>query len=769
METQPCGGWLKAKVLDEPALVGRERELTELMRNLNLAIEGKGSTVFVTGEAGSGKTKLTREFMKAAREKRVAVLTGWCLSDAATPYFSFVEAFNSYFARFEEEPTGSHMLGETLGFTGGQVERVDMGITAWLAGPKPVERTSKPEMLSPQVWKDQVFAGVARTLHAISAQEPIILFIEDIHWADSASLALLHYVARATKNCERILVLATFRSEELMADAEGRPHPLAETLRMMDREDLYTEIRIPNLNQSEVSRIAENMIGGSLQSEFAEKLSAESGGNPLFVVESLRMLSERRSLYLEDDGWRLSVDALGIPSKLKNIILRRLSVLKFNQKRILNAASVIGDKFDVELLGAVLGQDTLEVLETLNTIAQSTSLVSVEGSYFRFDHTKSREAVYEEIPLPLRKGYHTRVAERLENTAKSGQLPFSDIAYHYAQAGNSEKAVKYTMAAGEDALARFSNAEAIKHFTYVMEKTSNSPENAETKRTALERLGDAYYANCMFAKALKLFEQLGNSEIGEVKLRAYRKAMDAVIFGDIGSVRLAELARKAELCASSNRLESARIRFLRAGFQGALEDFEEVLRVFEEEYSLPDVARVLVPFGKGLMNNHMYGKGVGAFLRSIALWEEIGDLHGLIDALYHSGYTLYFYGVFFQETWDMCVRTVQIGEKIGAYSIIGPARLVLGIMAESLDHHEEAISQLLKVFEISVFTDVQYTQNTRGLALLARPYIKLGDLKRAEEILKIASVPPKIYPSNELLNKRQDSWVIWGYALLFAA
>ena len=125
---------LKAKVLDEPALVGRERELTELMRNLNLAIGGKGSTVFVTGEAGSGKTKLTHEFMKAAREKRVAVLTGWCLSDAATPYFPFVEAFNSYFARFEEEPTGSHMLGETFGFcrrAGREGGYGDNGVAGW--------------------------------------------------------------------------------------------------------------------------------------------------------------------------------------------------------------------------------------------------------------------------------------------------------------------------------------------------------------------------------------------------------------------------------------------------------------------------------------------------------------------------------------------------------------------------------------------------------------------------------------------------------------
>jgi predicted ATPase len=524
---------LKAGVLAEPVLVGRERELEQLKRSLDSAINGNGNTVFVSGEAGSGKTRLTREFLDSAREEHVAILSGWCLSDAATPYFPFVEAFNSYFSRFEdEEPMDLQKPGDPLGFTGtAHLTRVDRGITAWLSGPKMPERPSRPEAVSPQVWKDQVFAGVAKTLHKISSQEPVILLLEDIHWADSASLALLHYLARVTKNTEKILVLATLRSEELTTDAEGRPHPLAEILRMMDREDLYKEIKLQSLNHTEVSRVAESMMGGRLQRDFAQKLEAESRGNPLFVVESLRMLSEQGNLRLEQEGWRLSVDALGIPGKLKNIILRRLSVLKFNQRRILDAASVIGEKFDPELLTTVLGEDTLGVLEALNTIAQSTSLVKVEGCFFRFDHAKSREAVYEEIPLPLKRGYHARVAERLEGAGKGDRLPFGEMAFHYAAAGNEAKAVKFAFDAGQDALARWSNSEAVKHFAYVLEKAADTPENAETRRLALEGLGDAYFTSGLFSKALDVFEQLGDSVTGSVKLRAYRKAADAIFFG----------------------------------------------------------------------------------------------------------------------------------------------------------------------------------------------------------------------------------------------
>ncbi len=217
------------------------------------------------------------------------------------------------------------------------------------------------------------------------------------------------------------MLLATFRSEELTADAEGHPHPLAETMRLMRREELFTEIRLSSLSQENVSKIAESMIGGTLQPKLAEKLTNESKGNPLFVVESLRMLHERKSLIQEDDEWRLAVDELGIPSKIKDIILRRLACLKYAQRRVLDAASVIGEKFDVDLLSAVLGQDSLELLETLNIIAQSTSLVSVEGNFYHFYHAKFQEALYDEVSTPLKRGYHARIAEKLEKTDGVGK------------------------------------------------------------------------------------------------------------------------------------------------------------------------------------------------------------------------------------------------------------------------------------------------------------------------------------------------------------
>ena len=296
---------LKSTLLVEPIFVGRELELKELQTYLSSAIKGKGNTVFISGEAGTGKTRIINEFLKTAKEKKIALLSGWCLSNAAVPYFPFIQAFDSYLSQGEEK-------SESLGSQ-------ELGMKAWLTG------RDNQETITPQTWKDQAFAAITKELILISKSKPTVLVLEDIQWADSASILLLQYISRAIGS-EKILVLATFRSEELNVDAEGHVHPLAEVLKLMRREDLFKETKLTSLSQLNVKAIAENMLGGRVHPELIGKLDRESQGNPLFIVESLRMLHEHSNLVKEQDQWNLSVDNLGIPLKVKDIILRRLAL-----------------------------------------------------------------------------------------------------------------------------------------------------------------------------------------------------------------------------------------------------------------------------------------------------------------------------------------------------------------------------------------------------------------------------------------------------------
>ena len=330
----------------------------------------------------------------------------------------------------------------------------------------------------------------------------------------------------------------------------------------MGRENLFTEVKLPNLSSFEVAKIAEDMLSGKIQFDFAQKLADESKGNPLFVVESLRLLNEQGSLIQERGQWSVSVDTLGMPSKVKDIILRRLSVLKSEQRRVLDAASVIGEKFDPELLGAVLDNDSLRVLEVLNEIAHSNSLVCCEEDFFRFDHAKSRDVLYEEVFPPLRQGYHSRIAEKIESNLKGFQSQsLGDLAFHYARAGNKEKSIKYALSAGEDALSRYGNSEAVKHFSYVLQTAQESNEFAKENLVAQEGVGDAYSALGKFDDAIEAYEKIITTQTGVPSLRAFRKTLPAAFWrGDLSVIaHVRGLASKIVPYLTLDRLEAARL------------------------------------------------------------------------------------------------------------------------------------------------------------------------------------------------------------------
>ena len=721
---------LKLSVLAEPALVGRERELEELQLLLDSAVKGKGSTVLVSGEAGAGKTRLVTEFLKTAKKSDIIVLTGWCLSNAAVPYFPFFEAFNVYFS--------------------GGLEKADsenVELKSWLLGPAETERFGKSQVISPQVWKDQTFAAVASTLASIAAKKTVVLFIDDLHWADSASLALFHYIASAVESL-KVLLLATYRSEQRTLDAEGRPHPLVETLRLMKREDLFEEIKVGSLSEGAVSALAKSMLGGDLQSALAEKLAGESQGNPLFVVESLRMLRERDVLVEEQDKWRLVSDELGIPDKIKDIILQRLAVLRREQRRMLDAASVIGEKFDAKLLSSILGLNQLEVIETLDSIAKDTCLVYNDGDLYRFDHIRSRDAIYDELSPALKKGYHAEVAENLEAMFKNGELPFSEIAYHFAQAGNIEEAIKYSMAAGQDALARWSNSEAIRHFNYVLKVVGERPEHREDRLNALEGLGDAFFANCMYKEATKVFEDLSNTvETGATKLRALRKALkSSMLFGD--SIRSMELGKKAERYAAADRLENARILMdttlaLGRKIDRQLDDDTTALRVFEEEYSIADAASVLKMTGATKARLGMSQDGLADSLRSISLFEELGDFRSQMEAYFFAGLTLN-NCLLLHEAFEMFGKVIELDEKtkMGDYFRLTDAYNFSALSLSAAGNFEKALTYSLKALELSKKTD---SLIARGMVYsnLTSICVHLGDLKHAEEYFdKLMKLPP---------------------------
>ncbi|HUK84666.1 MAG TPA: AAA family ATPase [Candidatus Acidoferrum sp.] len=713
---------LKSGYLAEPAFVGREREMKELEACLNSAFAKRGTTLFICGEAGTGKTRLVNEFLVKAKKKKIELLLGWCLSNSSVPYFPFIEAFDSYAANYEGEKKSTLFQKR--------------GIKEWLLGTRQLGKTATETM--PQTWKDQAFTTVTEELLNISKSNPAVLVLEDIHWADSASILLLHYLARAIRS-QRVLMIATFRSEELNVDSAGHPHPLTEVTRLMKRDNILEEIKLSNLNQLNVTEISENMLNGKVNSRLTEKLAKESQGNPLFLVEIIRMLNEHRNLVQEKGKWQLATNNIGIPQKVKDIILRRLSALKQTDRKILEIASVIGDKFNPQLLGAVLGEENLKVLETLNAIMQSSSLVCVEQSSYWFDHSKSREVLYEEIPQPLRAGYHEEIAEKIETLSRNAEeIPVNDLAHHYVQAGNKSKAIKYTLASGQNALSKFSNTEAARYFTYVLDTISDEAEFKNERLLALEGLGDSYFARNLFEEATTTFEKLANiAQPGIIKLRALRKAVISSRWrGDL--VHSLKIADEAQNYSNLDRLEYARIRMhkgvitaLRGDMQEGLKDLEAAQQIFEEEYSLLDLTNVLTEAANFYVSDFQVESALRAAIRALALCEDSKDFLQQIDTYYNVG-TVFFNCTLYQEALETYKKAINIGKMIGNYNRMAWTYIYSGALYASIGNLTKAVSETLRGKELAEKTDASYSQSM-VYANLTMHYSRLDDLEHAQE------------------------------------
>ncbi|TRO48343.1 hypothetical protein E2P60_01165, partial [Candidatus Bathyarchaeota archaeon] len=524
----------------------------------------------------------------------------------------------------------------------------------------------------------------------------------------------------------------------------------------MRREDLFTEIKITSLSHENISELARNILGGDLQQELTQKLTKESQGNPLFVVESLKMMRERNALFQEDNQWKLTNTQLEIPNKIKDIILQRLECLDRNQRKIVEVASVIGEEFGPELLALTLDSDLDEIITALEVINQTTTLVICKNESYWFDHARTRDSIYEEISPALKRLYHKKIAQALIKRTEKSNLPFSELAYHYSRTGDKENAIKYSLAAGQDALIKWSNTEAIKQFSGILDITEEDPKYVAVFALALEGLGDAYYANSMVKDSAKVFLELFNKTTDDVvRLRALRKAMESVFqYGDMPY--LMELVKKAESISCLDRLEYARVLMSKARsyqmqgiYTGPFEPLRKALQIFSEEYSLWDIAWVLVGAGPQRAFFAKTGleekEGLAESLRAIALFEELGDLRWQMEAYYAGGLT-FSYCLLENQALKLFAKGVEIDDenKLGdylrtIYNLAASARTLLhmGDLKQSLAINLKALKFLEKT-DSGVAHGMVYSNLTMVYALLK-------DDKNSEKYFsKLVKLTPEI-------------------------
>lgn len=461
--------------------VGREREQVILREELAAAARGRGGVVVLGGEAGIGKTSLARDLLEDAVADGFVVAMGRCYEGGSVPDF----------APWHE------MLAHLAPLAG------DAGQLPAPFGAGPVARTAY-----------QLMHAVAAHLRAVAASRPLLLVLEDVHWADRDTLELLDVVTRSLASAP-LLLLATYRPE-----AVQRTHALFDVLPALQRDRPITTLSLQPLGVDDVARLVE-LSHGACSAALADYLHRRSDGHPLFLSELLRDLSDRSLLPRNGDGRLLPpVQEVADPALLQHLIAHRIARLGATAETMLAVAAIVGEEWDLGVVEAVLGWEEEPLLRALEAALRADVVVPAgAGERYRFRHAMFRRVLYGEQLARRRKRVHQRIGEFLEETA-AGQLGRETaLAHHFAAAEVWDKAVAYGVAAGDVARERFAGHGALRAYQQALAALDDA--SAATIRAhqvgLYERLGQAHLlvgqpeeADAAFARMLEVARAAGD-------------------------------------------------------------------------------------------------------------------------------------------------------------------------------------------------------------------------------------------------------------------
>jgi len=524
------GGIALLEQLTRGRLIGRRSELNQLRGLWGRAQQGHGHLALISGEPGIGKTRLAYELMVIARLTRAVVLRGGCYEyEATTPYLPFVAALREWVHAQDAESLRAH-----LGPAAPELARLAPEIESRL-GPQPAYPA-----LPPTEERLRLFDYVARFFQRLAAENGLLLFIDDLHWADQGTLALLHYLLRQLRD-DRLLLLAAYREVEL-----DRSHPLASALVDWNRERLTTRVMLGRLSPEESGALLATLFGQtSVTPEFVMAMFRETEGNPFFIEEVVKALVEQGQIYRENGGWgRREVAELAIPQSVKEAIGRRLNRLSQADVDLLHTAAALGKTFEFAELAAVTTTSEDQILDALDEVSAAQLIRAERGETFTFTHDKIREVLYEELNPIRRQRLHQRIGEALESLYASDMISHvQDLAHHFVQSGDLAKGLSYSMRAAQEAERLFAYDEALMYYERARE-TAEAMNLSEQLAGVYERMAAIHEPRGSFQAAVEAYERALALTPGSER-RAAIKANIGIVYAAVGDERGVEFLQDA--------------------------------------------------------------------------------------------------------------------------------------------------------------------------------------------------------------------------------
>jgi predicted ATPase len=456
-------------VLDSTPFVGRDPQRSILSRNLELARLGSGRVVTIGGEAGVGKTRLSREFCSIASKAGFLAMAGTCHDvEDAVPFVPFLEILESAL----RQASSPEAFREAIGPDGTELVRFMPSLAARIPG------MARPQEMAPQQSRRLLFNSVAAVVASASAQQPLVLLIEDLHWADEGSLALLVHLARAVANLP-VLIIANHRDER------GSGADLVErALYELSRLPNAKHIKLSGLPDSEVADLLQALSGKVPPRTLVEAMSSATEGNPLFIRELYEHLSGAAKLFGPDGDFRqdLTLEEIGVPEGVRRLLAQRLSLLGPETRRVLLYGATIGKSFAFDLLVLAVGGEeeaTLDHLEKAEQIGLLDSVLESREARFYFSHELVRQVILEESSAPRAQRFHLKIANAIEKLYADALDDHAiELAHHLLRAGSladAEKTIQCLTTAAERETAQSANASAINHLESALQLFSALP------------------------------------------------------------------------------------------------------------------------------------------------------------------------------------------------------------------------------------------------------------------------------------------------------